>query len=678
VSGLAVQDFELFEDDVKQRIEHFSQDKLPLSVVLLLDISPSVSPVMEEIRKGALQALQQLKPEDEVALMVFAGITDLIQDFTRDRQLILDKIGVALARDGHGTRIHEAIGAAARQFKSAAVPTSRRVIIVITDNQGSMNRESDAVPEAEVRDAVVESRATVCGVIARSFLNVLDGIVFQHPAVQERFKRTSVNPFVELTGGEMAPASKETVNARLGEMIERLRSRYTLAYAPTNTDFNGKFRRIRLALTPDAQKRLSGATVVNTRQGYFAIDRELEPVVAEASPPSPIPKSADGVTPESQSPAKEASTTAPTAPNSTSEPGEPAAPKPSTSRPEEPDPLDQVRTPYSHLVMLDVLALNKKTGESIKGLSRETFEIQDKGVRPPISYFSRGEMPISVILLVDLGGNTGYAMSSLRRTVRLWTRGLGPEDEIALMAFAGRAVLVQDFSKDRKAIAGRMRNFAEEARKQDIGSGQNRLSAVFEAAERMEQSGNPLARRVIVVITDDTSLKGFESGKPDLIAERVLGTGCSVYALVAAGSGQSGKRKVTRAVVESAIFSFGNPISFAIGLATRLAGQMAIDAVMKDRNFGRLVVKSGGTAAPADGEETAEKLALLIEHVRNRYVIGFAPQPYVSGDRFRQVKLKLTPNARPKGSDVGIVTAEGYFSRRNYPAAPPPSPTAKK
>jgi VWFA-related protein len=253
IRNLTLQDFELFEDGAKQQIEHFSQDKLPLSVVLLLDISPSVHPVIEEVRKGALQTLEHLKPEDEVALMVFAGATELIQDFTKDRKLIADKVGLALTRDGHGTRIHEAIGKAARQLKSATIPTSRRVVIVITDNQGSMKRKYDGVSEAEVKDAVIESGAAVCGVIVRSFLNVLDGILFQHPMMQEQFKRTSVNPHAELTGGEMTAANKETINARLGEMIDRLRNRYTLAYAPSNQDFNGKFRRIRLSLTPEAK-----------------------------------------------------------------------------------------------------------------------------------------------------------------------------------------------------------------------------------------------------------------------------------------------------------------------------------------------------------------------------------------------------------------------------------------
>src|SRR5262247_3945704 len=203
IRNLTLQDFELFEDDAKQQIEHFSQDKLPLSVVLLLDVSPSVHPVIEEVHK--------------VALQIFAGTTELIQGFTKDRKLIADKVGLALTRDGHGTRIHEAIGSAAREFKQATIPTSRRVIIVITDNQGSMSRKQDGVSETEIRDVVIESGATVCGVIVRSFLNVVDGIWFQHPVMQEHFKRTTVNPHAELTGGEMTAANKETINTRLGE-----------------------------------------------------------------------------------------------------------------------------------------------------------------------------------------------------------------------------------------------------------------------------------------------------------------------------------------------------------------------------------------------------------------------------------------------------------------------------
>jgi len=681
IRGLALQDFELFEDDAKQQIEHFSQDKLPLSVVLLLDISPSVHPVIEEIHKGALHALQSLKPEDEVALMVFAGVTELIQDFTKDRQLILDKIGLALQKDGHGTRLHDAISRAARQFKQATIPTSRRVVIVITDNQGSMRRQQDEVSEAEVKDAVIESGAAVCGVIVRSLVNVLDGIMFQHPAMQEHFKRTTVNPYAEMSGGEMTAASKETVNARLGEMIDRLRNRYSLGYSPANQDFNGKFRRVRLSLTPEAKKRLGKEVVINTRQGYYAIDKETEALLAEAASETKATESA-GTQPKPESPDPKvaangdtkAATTDGNATNTAATPelkaSSPVEPKPTTASTEaKPTAASRPRrvnleatNPYAHLVMLDALVVNKKTGAVVKHLGKDDFEIADNGVKQPIAHFSRGESPLSVVLLVDIAGSTAYALSSLRRGVKQWMSRLNPDDEVALMAFGGRTVLIQDFTTDRKLIAAKMRNLAEDARKKDLGSFQLRTVAVFQAAEQMDKAANPLSRRVIVVVTDDA--KSYEGRKSELVAERVLGAGCSVYALVANGSRGSGKGKVTRAVVESAIFSFGNPLSFAIGLGTRIATQAAVDAILKDRSFGRLVVKSGGSAARADGEETTEKLTSLLDYLRNRYVVGFAPPQHTSGERFHKLELKLAPEAKKRGGETTVVTAQGYFARK--------------
>ncbi len=690
IRNFTLQDFELFEDDAKQQIEHFSQDKLPLSVVLLLDISPSVHPVIEEIRRGALQALQSLKPEDEVALMVFAGVTELIQDFTRDRQLILDKVGVALTRDGHGTRIHEAIGRAARQFKHATIPTSRRVIIVITDNQGSMRRKQDEVSEAEIKDAVIESGAAVCGVIVRSFLNVMDGIWFQHPMMQEHFKRTTVNPHAELTGGEMTAANKETVNARLGEMIERLRNRYTLAYAPSNQDFNGKFRRIRLSLTPEAKKRLGGDVVINARQGYYAIDKETEALLAETisepiGSPAPQPKTDSPRLPnQTGSTNGDAQPVTPDANSSnagaTPDPN-PAKPVEATStvasRPRRVNLEDEAANPFAHLVMLDVLAVNKKTGAMVKDLGRDDFEIEDNGAKQPIVHFNRGESPLSVILLLDVAGNTMFAMSSLRRSVKYWMGKLNPDDEVALMAFGGGATVIQDFTTDRKLITAKLRNFAEDARKRNLGAFQNRTGAVFQAAEHMDKAANPLSRHVIVVVTDDTNSL-TESGKSELVAERVLGAGCTVYALVTNGYKGSKKGKVTRAVVESAIWSFGNPISFAIGLGTRIASEAAINAILKDRSFGRLVVRSGGSATPADGDATSEKLSSLLDYLRNRYVVGFVPPSHTSGERFHKLNLKLKPQAKKRGGDIAVVTARGYFARKTDQGASPEAATSAK
>ena len=675
IRGLKPQDFDLFEDEALQRIEFFSQDKLPLSIVLLVDISPSVRPVIEKIREGALQALQHLRPEDEIALMAFAGWTELIQDFTRERQLIQDKLGTALDRHGSGTRIHEAVGKAARQMRYATNPASRRVIIAITDNQGSMDRYRDPVSEEEVRQTVMESGATVCGIIVRSLLNVADAIIFQHPQIQAVRKRTSVNPYVEQTGGELASASKDEVNVRLGEMLDHLRTRYSLGYSPTNQNYDGKFRKIRLGLSAEARKRFGSDVAVNARQGYYAADRESEELLANDTPETkqPDPLTQPAGSPVTSAPAAAAETPSTSSASHTVTAPEPRRAEPAATSPMlllEPDP-EPPPNPYSHLVLLDVHAINKKTGAAADNLAKTDFELDDNGARSEIVHFSRGEMPLSLILLIDVGGKTPYVMSSLRRNIAQWVRRLGPDDEIALMGFGGSAAVVQEFTRNRKLIAAGIRDFADVARQKGVGYGQDRTTAVFQAAEYMEKAANPISRRVIITITDDSprSLTVAESGST---ARLLLDSQCVVYAMVTKGLRPSRKREVAAAAAQGAIYSLGNPVSIAIQVLTKLGTEALMDAILKDRSFGQMIQKTGGIAMKIDGEDANEQFASLLGRIKSRYVLGIAqpperlsvaPSATVTQSGFHTVKLKLTPEGARRHGDLSVATVQGYYAR---------------
>lgn len=674
IRGLKPQDFDLFEDEARQRIEFLSQDKLPLSIVLLVDVSPSVRPVIEKVREGALQALQRLRPEDEVALMAFAGWTELVQDFTRDRQVILDKLSVALERKGGGTRIHEAIAKAARQMRYATNPTSRRVIIAITDNQGSMDRYRDAISEEEVKQTVMESGATVCGVIVRSLLNVADAIVFQYPQIQERVKRTSVNTYVEQTGGEIAGAHRDEINARLGEMLDHLRSRYSIGYSSTNQNYNGRFRRIRLGLSAEARRRLGGEIAVSARRGYYAADPESEALLAEDKTPaqrnpdkpaqpstnsSPPPASAEQPPPAAASPDK------PAIPPG-SKPADHSEAQPSVS--DRPAPV-RAPSPYSHLVMLDVRAMNAKTGAVADKLAREDFVLDDNGSRKDIVHFSRGELPLSLILLIDVGGKTPYVMSSLRRNIAHWLRQLGPDGEIALMGFGATAALIQDFTKDRKLIASSLRDFGDIAR-QKIVSGQDRTAAVFQAAEYMDRAANPVGRRVIITITDD-SPRSYTAAESGATARLLLDSGSVVYAMVTRGPRPPRTRQIATAAAQGAIYGLGNPITIAIHVLTKLGTEAFMDTILKDRAFGQMIQKTGGGAVKIDGEDATERFVLLLDHIRNRYVVGIAPAvalanaPSGAATRggFHALKLKLTPEALKRHGELSIGTSQGYYAR---------------
>src|SRR2546423_14323036 len=130
VGDLNKEDFELSDSGVRQQISYFSRDELPLSIILLLDVSASVRPIIHNIRDGALNALGRLKPEDQVAVMAFADRPQLAQDFTKDRALVSRKIEEATATSvlGSGTYLGAAMEAAALRMQTAPTPTSRRVI----------------------------------------------------------------------------------------------------------------------------------------------------------------------------------------------------------------------------------------------------------------------------------------------------------------------------------------------------------------------------------------------------------------------------------------------------------------------------------------------------------------------------------------------------------------------
>jgi Ca-activated chloride channel homolog len=257
--GLRREDFEIYEENVRQPIVYFSQDQLPLSVLLLLDISRSVTPIIEQVGAGANEALQRLKPEDEVAVMAFADNPKLIQSFTKDRRVAAEKISEAGTTDlGHGTYLNEALHAAEQAMNNASNPTNRRAIIVITDNIAPAGGHFG---KDKVINDLLESGTVVYGLIVRAAL----GKVFN---VLSFGTIHGVNEYCEETGGEVLGADQKEVNNRLAEMFTRLRTRYTLGYRPPESNEEGKFRRVKVQLTPPIMKT-NKKLVVRARTGYY-------------------------------------------------------------------------------------------------------------------------------------------------------------------------------------------------------------------------------------------------------------------------------------------------------------------------------------------------------------------------------------------------------------------------
>jgi VWFA-related protein len=258
--GLKKDDFELFEENIRQQIAYFSQDQLPLSVLLLLDVSRSLRPIVQQVGDGALNALRHLKPEDEVAVMAFADYPRLLQRFTKDRDVVAEKIiRASLSTElGDGTFLNEALYEAAIEMNEAGNPANRRAIIIVTDNVAFPGGTHSV---QRVKTELLESGTVVYGLRVRAaFAKVFNVLTLG--------KVHGVDTYCEDTGGEIIGANRKEVDLKLGEMFTRLRTRYTLGYRPPETNEEGVFRRVKVQLTPAALKA-NKKLVVRSRLGYY-------------------------------------------------------------------------------------------------------------------------------------------------------------------------------------------------------------------------------------------------------------------------------------------------------------------------------------------------------------------------------------------------------------------------
>jgi len=202
IGDFTKEDFEIAEDGVKQQVSYFSRDELPLSIMLMLDVSGSVRPIIHQIRDGALKALQHLKPEDQVAVIAFGTTSELVQDFTKDRSLVSQKIETATVNErlGSGTFLGPALDKAAIHMQKAPSPTSRRVIIIVTDNIAFVA----GTQEKEVLEELFYSGTVVYGLIVRAAIGKVFNVMFLGMI-------RGINRFVEETGGETLGASRRGI-----------------------------------------------------------------------------------------------------------------------------------------------------------------------------------------------------------------------------------------------------------------------------------------------------------------------------------------------------------------------------------------------------------------------------------------------------------------------------------
>ena len=75
-------------------------------------------------------------------------------------------------------------------------------------------------------------------------------------------------------------------------------------------------------------------------------------------------------------------------------------------RAQDKEPIDVIKV-STDLVVFDAQVIDKKSKRVIGDLTKDDFEIYEGGVKQQVSYFSRDELPLSIMLLLDVSGASG-------------------------------------------------------------------------------------------------------------------------------------------------------------------------------------------------------------------------------------------------------------------------------
>jgi Ca-activated chloride channel family protein len=253
VAGLGPGDFIVEEDGELQEIQHFAREnELPLTMALLVDTSPSVRPVFDEERRTAVSFLESILRAQDLALVIgFDRTVTLIQDFTEESSDLGESI--FSLEIGSGTSVYDAVYLASEE--KLRPEAGRKAIILISDGEDTTSR----VERTEALIAAHQSNAVIYSISnsppRRGFFGG-----------RRSGDMGTLKTLSEETGGTVFVLdNKSDFEYIFAQIAAELRTQYSLGYVSSNSEQDGKFRRIKI--TP-RNKKLE----VRTRRGYYAPD----------------------------------------------------------------------------------------------------------------------------------------------------------------------------------------------------------------------------------------------------------------------------------------------------------------------------------------------------------------------------------------------------------------------
>jgi Ca-activated chloride channel family protein len=251
VPDLTKDDFEVFDNDKPQALVVFANEVQPITVVVMLDTSGSMTGSIALLRAAAEQFLIRLLPADKGRVGAFNDKIQFSSHFTNDRdELVSD---VKELDYGNGTRLWDAVGASLDELKGI---DGRRVILVFTDGDDT---------ESKIGLGTVIDRARADEVMVYAI--GLESNYFNGQRMVRSKPDGGLRKIADETGGGYFELQKTSDLApTFTRVAQELHSQYVLGFTPTLLD--GRVHKLTVKTRPPG-------TTARARRSYVAAADKL-------------------------------------------------------------------------------------------------------------------------------------------------------------------------------------------------------------------------------------------------------------------------------------------------------------------------------------------------------------------------------------------------------------------
>jgi VWFA-related protein len=263
VENLTKDDFQVYEDGVKQNIISFQHTDLPVSMGLVIDNSGSMYLKRPSVNKSALDLIEASNPKDEAFVVDFSDEAFIDCDLTSDIKKLRE--GLSHIDSRGGTALFDAVVASADELAGKA-KQPKQVLIVITDgedNASSLTREQTIYRVQQLSGPVIYTIGLLFGP--------------EMTRAEVRNARRTLELLSQETGGlAFFPKSIDQVDQIAAEVARDIRSQYTIGYHSTKPTSVTGFRQVSVT----AESKGEGKLTVRTRTGYYPTPRPAGPAAA--------------------------------------------------------------------------------------------------------------------------------------------------------------------------------------------------------------------------------------------------------------------------------------------------------------------------------------------------------------------------------------------------------------